>query len=169
MNISLYQAQIEKQNIIMLCADEDGVIDIDAVNRIECTFQERAVATVAVIKTLTHKADALAAQMAAVMREYEQAINAIENNAARLKGNLLVAMKATGTSQIKSDDSLLAAKFYPDRDVSVELDDGAEFPPSLCNKPKPPTPSKALIKAAILAGEAVAHARLVRSDRLEIK
>ncbi|MGL4272043.1 MAG: siphovirus Gp157 family protein, partial [Pseudomonas paracarnis] len=44
----------------------------------------------------------------------------------------------------------------------------AEFPPELCNDPKPPTPSKAKIKAAIKAGEAVAGARIVRKDRLTI-
>ena len=169
MKISLYQAQADKQNIIMLCADEDGVIDLDAVNRIECTFTERAVATVAVIKTLGHKAAALRAQRDALNDEYDAEIERTESNADRLKNNLLAAMKATGTSQIKSDDGLLTAKFYPERDVSVELDDGAVFPDLLCSKPRPPAPNKTLIKAAILAGEAVAGARLVRADRIEIK
>lgn len=169
MKISLYQAQVDKQNVIMLCADEDDVIDMDAVNRIECTFTERAVATIAVIKTQGHKAAALRAQRDALNDEYDAEIERTESNADRLKNNLLAAMKATDTLQIKSDDGLLAAKFYPDRDVSVELDDGAEFPPELCSKPKPPAPNKTLIKAAILAGESVAGARLVRADRIEIK
>lgn len=169
MKISLYQAQAAKQNSIMLCTDEDGVIDIDAVNRIECTFQERALATVAVIKSMGHGVAALAAQRDAVMAEYNAAIKREEANAERLRSNLLAAMKATGTTQIKSDDGLLTVKLHLERDVSVELEEGATFPESLCNKPKPPTPSKALIKAAILAGEAVANARLVRADRLEIK
>ena len=169
MKISLYQAQADKQNAIMLCADEDGVIDMDEVNRIECTFTERAVATVAVVKTLGHNVTALKAQKATINAEYDTAIEREEKNAERLKSNLLAAMKATGTTQIKSDDGLLSAKFYADRDVSVKLDDGAEFPPELCSAPKPPAPNKTLIKAAILAGEAVAGARLVRADRIEIK
>lgn len=169
MSISLYQAQAAKQNAILLCTDEDGVIDIDAVNRIECTFQERALATVAVIKSIGHGVAALTAQRDAVMAEYNAAIEREKANAERLHKNLMAAMKATGTTQIKSDDGLLSVKFYPERDVSVELDEGATFPESLCNKPKLPAPSKALIKAAILAGEAVAGARLVRADRLEIK
>lgn len=35
--------------------------------------------------------------------------------------------------------------------------------------PKPPGPSKSKIKTAILAGEPVAGARIVRNDRLTIK
>ena len=55
-----------------------------------------------------------------------------------------------------------------ERDESVELEPDAEFPAALCNDPKPPTPSKTKIKAAIKAGEAVAGARIVRKDRLTI-
>ena len=78
-------------------------------------------------------------------------------------------MAATGTSKLTSLDGLFMATRYPLRDVSVELDEGAEFPPELCNDPKPPTPSKTKIKAAIEAGEAIAGARIVRKDRLTIK
>jgi len=39
----------------------------------------------------------------------------------------------------------------------------------LCNDPKPPEPSKTKIKNAILAGEPVAGAYIVRKDRLTIK
>ena len=55
------------------------------------------------------------------------------------------------------------------RDEVVEIDEGITFPAALCNDPKPPTPSKTKIKNAILAGEAVAGARIVRKDRLQIK
>ena len=63
---------------------------------------------------------------------------------------------------------LFGAKLYPERDESVEIDADAEFPPELCNDPKPPTPSKTKIKAAIKRGEAIAGARIVRKDRLSI-
>jgi hypothetical protein len=78
-------------------------------------------------------------------------------------------MAATGTSKLTSLDGLFTATRYPLRDVSVEIDEGAEFPPELCNEPKPPTPSKTKIKAAIEAGEAIAGARIVRKDRVTIK
>jgi hypothetical protein len=78
-------------------------------------------------------------------------------------------MSITGTAKISSDDGLLSAVLLTDRDESVEIDEGATFPAELCNKPKPPEPSKTLIKAAILAGEPVAGARIVRKDRLSIR
>ena len=77
-------------------------------------------------------------------------------------------MKATGISKL-SADGLVTATFYPERDESVELDDGAVFDAALCMDPKPPAPSKAKIKAAILAGQPIAGARIVRKDRLTIK
>ena len=77
-------------------------------------------------------------------------------------------MRATGITEVKHETGLFSAKLHLDRDESVELDDGADFPPELCDDPKPPAPSKSKIKAAIKAGEPVAGARLVRKDRLTI-
>lgn len=92
---------------------------------------------------------------------------AYERKADALKAYLAESMKTTGISEIRGDD--LIVKLQIDRDESVELDDGISWPMSLCNEPKPPTPSKTKIKAAILAGEPVAGARIVKSDRLTIK
>ena len=60
-------------------------------------------------------------------------------------------------------------KLYVDRDEFVEIEEGAKFDPELCNDPKPPEPSKTKIKNAILAGQPVAGARIIRKDRLTIK
>ena len=87
---------------------------------------------------------------------------------ARFHDYMADCMKATGVTKV-SADGLLTATLYADRDESVELDEGAEFPPELCADPKPPLPSKTKIKQAILAGEPVAGARIVRNDRLTIK
>lgn len=149
----------------MLCTDEDGVIDVDKINAIECTFHERAIATVAVDKTLGHQLAALRS----VMSEYEARIKRLDDNRARLREYLLGAMRVTGITKVKSDDGILSATLYPERDESIELEEGATFPPELCNDPKPPGPSKSKIKAAILAGQPVAGARIVRHDRLTIK
>lgn len=169
MKITLYQAHADKQNAIMLCTDEDGVIDMDRLNAIDGTFEDRCIATVAVCKTIAHGADALKAQRDAVMAEFDRQIKCSLDNIERLKTNLLGAMKSTGTLSIKSDDGMLCATLYPERDESVEIEEGMLFAESLCTKPKPPAPSKTLIKAAILRGEAVAGARIVRHDRLVIK
>ena len=165
MTVSLYRAAADVQQRISLCVDEDGVIDTDKLDMIEATFKERAVAVVAVYKGKGHTVDTLKRYLA----EIEAQIKREETNQARLKDYLQACMLMTGTESIKSDDGLLTATLYRDRDESVELDEGAEFPAALCNDPKPPAPSKTKIKNAILAGEAVAGARIVRRDRLTIK
>lgn len=164
-NISLYQAAANVQQKIALCVDEDGVLDIDAIELIESTFQERAVAVIAVYKGKGHSIDTLQAYRA----EIDNQIHREQLNRERLHEYLKSAMLATGTEKIKSLDGLLTATLYRDRDESVEIDVDAVFPPELCNDPKPPGASKTKIKAAILAGEAVAGARIVRRDRLTIK
>lgn len=92
-----------------------------------------------------------------------------ERRAEHLRAYLAENMKASGITEIKADDRSFVVKLYPDRDESVELEEGATFPPELCTDPKPPAPNKTKIKAAILAGEPVAGARIVRRDRLAIK
>lgn len=89
--------------------------------------------------------------------------------AQHLRDYLASNMLATGIDEIKADDRSFVVKLYRDRDESVELEEGTEWPASLCNDPKPPLPSKTKIKQAILAGEAVYGARIVRKDRLTIR
>ena len=165
MTVSLYRAAHDVQQRISLCVDEDGILDTDRLDMIEATFQERAVAVVAVYKGKGHTIETLKSYLA----EIQDKIKREETNQARLKDYLQACMLITGTDSIKSDDGLLTATLYRDRDESVELDEGAEFPAALCNDPKPPAPSKTKIKNAILAGEAVAGARIVRRDRLTIR
>ena len=165
MTITLYKAAQEVQQRIALCTDEDGVIDTDKLDDIECTFKDRAVAVVAVYKGKGHNIDLLKSYLTEIIEKIKRE----EKNQDRLKDYLQAAMSITGVTSIKSDDGLLTATLYPGRDESVEIYEGAEFPASLCAAPKPPAPSKTLIKAAILAGEAVAGAQIVRKDRLTIK
>ena len=95
-------------------------------------------------------------------------VEAREKRLERFEAYLADCMKATGITEVKHELGLFGAKLYLERDESVVIDTDAECPPALCNDPKPPTPSKAKIKAAIKAGEAVAGARIVRKDRLSI-
>ncbi len=128
---------------------------------------------------LTAKASNVAAYIlncesdAAQAKEAMQRIRAIQaayqKRADHLRQYLAENMKASGITEIKADDRSFVVKLYPDRDESVEIEDGAIFPPQLCADPKPPEPSKTKIKAAILAGEPVAGARIIRKDRLTIK
>ena len=173
MPITLYQAALDIQNKIALCVDEEtGEIDTVKLHAIEATFLNKGVAVTAVIKTLHNQITGLAAQQADVIEQYSKAIQRLASQEKRLHDYLTQAMKDTGTLSIKSDDGLLEATLYIERDESVELDEGAQFAESLLNPQKPAptrTPSKDLIKKAILAGEAVNGARIVRKDRLTIK
>lgn len=169
-NITLYQAAADKQNAIMLCVDEDGVLDTEKLSQIEGTFEQKAVAYIAVKKTLDHTINSLNAQLDAVEAEYTRRINQLAKNAERIQQSLYEAMKATGTSKVQSDDGLLSAALHIDRDVSIEIDEGAVIPPEFCNDPRPPAPSKTKLKAAIEAGQPVpAGVRILRKDRLTIR
>ena len=86
-----------------------------------------------------------------------------------LRNYLASNMKLAGISEIKANDGTFSVKLYPERDESVEIEEGATFPPELCCDPKPPAPSKGKIKDAILAGDPVSGAHIVRKDRLVIK
>jgi hypothetical protein len=103
------------------------------------------------------------------LKRIDAICEASERKAEHLRAYLSDNMKASGITEIKADDCSFVVKLFPDRDESVELEDGATFPPELCNDPKPPAPSKTKIKAAILAGQPVVGARIVRRDRLQIK
>jgi len=92
---------------------------------------------------------------------------ATERKAEWLRDYLATNMLVSGINEIKGQG--FSAKLYIGRDKAVEIDEGAVFPPELCGKPKPPPPSKTLIKAAIERGEPVAGARIVRRDRLTLK
>ena len=116
---------------------------------------------------LNCEADAAAAKTAVERIKSLQA--AYERRAVALRDYLAQNMKATGINELKANDGSFVAKLYVDRDESVELDDNVTFPLALCGDPKPPPPSKTKIKLAILAGEPVEGARIVRRDRLVIR
>ena len=127
-------------------------------------FQNKAVACVAYAK----EEAATLASAKAMLKDMAAKVEAREKRLERFEAYLSDCMKATGILEVKHELGLFAAKLYPERDESVEIDADAGFPPELCNDPKPPTPSKTKIKVAIKAGEAVAGARIVRKDRLTI-
>ena len=116
---------------------------------------------------LNTELDAQAAKTA--MKRVADIVEAHERKAEHLRKYLADNMKASGITEIKAEDRSFVVKLYIDRDESVEIDPDATFPLDLCSDPKPPMPSKAKIKNAILNNEPVAGARIVRRDRLSIK
>lgn len=127
-------------------------------------FQNKAIACVAYAK----EEAATLASAKAMIKDMLAKVEAREQRLERFEAYLADCMKATGITEVKHELGLFGAKLYLERDEAVEIDADAEFPAELCNDPKPPTPSKAKIKAAIKRGEAIAGARIVRKDRLTI-
>ncbi len=117
--------------------------------------------------SLNLKSDAK--QLDELLKSIKARRDAIENKRTRLVDYLRDNMKFSGITELKANDGSFTAKLLIERDESIEIDEGTAFPPELCNAPAPPSPSKSLIRAAILRGEAIAGARIVRKDRLEIK
>lgn len=163
MSITLFDAAQAVREAVNQIDSETGEI-LESYTESRELFQSKAIACVAYAK----EEAATLASAKGMVKDMLAKIEAREKRLERFESYLADCMKATGITEVKHELGLFAAKLYLDRDESVEIDADAEFPASLCNEPKPPTPSKTKIRAAIKAGEAVAGARIVRKDRLTI-
>lgn len=163
MNISLFDAAQSVREALATVDPETGELT-DSYSESRELFERKGGACVAY--ALEEAATIEAAKK--LLRSMSDSLGSREARLERFKGYMADCMKAAGITQV-SADGLAKATLYPDRDESVELEEGAEFPADLCADPKPPAPSKSKIKAAILAGQPVAGARIVRRDRLTIK
>lgn len=162
-NVTLFEAAQAVRESVNQIDMETGEI-VESYTESRELFQNKATACVAYAK----EEAATIASARAMMKAMDAKIESREKRLERFEAYLADCMKATGITEVKHDLGLFAAKLYIERDESVEIEPDAEFPAALCNDPKPPTPSKTKIKAAIKAGEAVAGARIVRKDRLSI-
>ena len=144
---------------------ETGEIDEGYLNSLDL-FREKGAACVAYYKDEAATIEAqenVLAQMAAHTKARKARLE-------RFKDYLQASMLEANVECVASGDGLFYAKLERDRDVSVEIDTGAVIPPEYCLEPKPPAPSKALLRKAIEAGQPVpAGVRLVRKHRLTIK
>ena len=163
MSITLFDAAQAVRESVNQMDPETGEL-LESYTESRELFQNKAVACVAYAK----EEAATLASAKSMIKDMLAKIEAREKRLERFEAYLADYMKATGITEVKHELGLFAAKLYVERDESVEIDADSEFPASLCNDPKPPTPSKTKIKAAIKAGEAVAGARIVRKDRLSI-
>ena len=164
MNITLYKAN-ELARLEAHIDPDTGEIDMLAYDAAQITLADKQMAVVAYIKN----SELTEGMLDTAIKELAAKKKAIAARNASLKAYLSANMKQHGITSIKAYDGTFEARLYLDRDESVVILDGATFPDELCNPPKPPEPSKTLIKAAINAGQAVAGAMVVRNDRLAIK
>lgn len=95
----------------------------------------------------------------------------MEKRAERLRNYLALNMKLTGITEISCAE--FSAKLLIERDAAVEITNAAQIPLEYMRTPEPkppvPAPDKKAIAAAIKSGKEVPGARIVKSDRLEIK
>lgn len=164
MNITLYKAN-ELARLEHYIDQDTGEINVLGYDQAQITLADKQQAVVAFIKN----SELTEGMLDTAIKELMGKKKVIAARNASLKAYLSANMKEHGITSIKAIDGTFEAKLYVDRDESVLIQDGATFPPELCNTPKPPEPSKTLIKAAINAGQAVAGAMIVRNDRLTIK
>ncbi len=163
MHITLFDAAQQVRDSLGKIDPETGEL-IETYAESRALFEQKAVACVAYAKDEAAGIEAAKAMIKAM----QDKIKAREARLDRFKAYMAECMKATGITEVKHETGLFSAKLHLDRDESIVIDEGATFPAALCNPPKPPEPSKSLIKAAIKAGEPVAGAHLVRKDRLTI-
>ena len=162
-NVTLFDAAQAVRESVNQIDPETGEM-LESYTESRELFQNKAIACVAYAK----EEAATLASAKAMIKDMLAKVEAREKRLERFEAYLADCMKATGILEVKHDLGIFGAKLLIDRDESVELDEGATFPPELCNAPKPPTPSKTAIKAAIKAGQPIAGARIVRKDRLTI-
>lgn len=164
MSLSLYKAT-ELAAFENFIDTETGEIDLVGFEGAQITLQERARAVIAYIKNQ----DVMVNAIKQAETDLSSKRKDLESKSAMLKTYLLNAMKVSNMTEIQALDGTFKAKLYIDRDESVFIEDGVTFPLELCNPPKAPEPSKTLIKEAILKGEPVKGAKIIKKDRLEIK
>lgn len=162
---TLYQLSTDLRAMLDSAFDSETGEALPAFEECRALISNKAGQVAAYI--LNVEADAAAAK--AAMTRIKALCESYERKAEHLRDYLAQNMAVAGINEIKAEDRSFVVKLYEGRDESVELDDGAVFPPELCADPKPPAPSKTKIRAAILAGQPVAGARIVRKDRLTIR
>lgn len=164
-SLTLYQISDEVVAALDAAIDPDTGELLPEFAEKRALFASKAGQVAAYILNLDATASAINDHLKTVERKAKTVATKGEN----LRRYLAEHMARTGITEIKSEDGTYKVTFQAGRDESVEIEDGAQFPAELCNDPKPPTPSKTKIKAAILAGQPVSGARIVRKDRLVIR
>lgn len=163
MNLTLYQITADLREMLDSAFDPDTGEALPIFEEKRALWGSKASGVAAYI--LNTEADVF--QCKAAIERIKSLQAATERKAERLRAYLAENMKASGITELKGEG--FCAKLYIDRDESVELEERDDWPLELCADPKPPAPSKTKIKAAILAGQPVAGAKIVRRDRLSLK
>lgn len=136
----------------------------DTLEALDGDIQDKSVQIAAFTQNLEATAQAVREAAKAMLSRADR----IEKRAESIRAYLLFNMQAAGISKVECPWFTLSVRKNP---PSVVVDDESRLPPEFIVHPPPPAPrpDRDAIKRAIKAGGEVPGARLVQSDRLEIR
>lgn len=161
--LSLYAIMEEHTSLLHQIMEADGELSPemeDALLLNGTEMQRKSLSVAYMIKTMDYNIDVLDKEIDRLQALKQKASNAKEF----LKQRLSEAMQLFGVERLDGGN----IKLFFRKSESVEITGPGELPEKFFI-PKPPEPSKTLIKAAIKAGEEVPGAHLVEKQNLQIK
>lgn len=144
--------------------DLDPQLILDTLESLDGELNDKAVS----VAQFSRNIEATAAAVREAGKAMLERAARLEKRAESIRTYLLLQMEFAGVSKIESPWFVVQVKRNP---PAVVIDDEHAVPDSYKVTPEPPAPrpDKKAIAAALKAGEDVPGARLVQSDRLEIK
>ena len=140
----------------------DEALIADTLESIQMDFEDKAIQTAMVIKTMQAESDAIKSAIASMYARQK----AIENRADNLKAYLLHNMQAVGVKQIKSPWLVLNIQASP---PSLNVFDESKVPDSFKHEIVTVKIDNATIKNLLKDGGAVDGCELVKGEHLRIK
>ena len=142
----------------------DPLVIADTLESLDGELNDKAVTIAQFTRNLDATAQAVAEAGKAMLARAER----IRKRADSIRAYLLFQLEFAQVSKIESPWFVISVRRNP---PSVVIDDERDIPAEFITQPEPPAPrpDKGAIRDAIKAGRDVPGARLVQSDRLEIK
>ena len=144
--------------------DFDDETKKDTLESLQGDFENKAISIGFVQKTLSAHVGAIDA----ALKDMQERKRAVENKLNRLNEYLLASMQQAGITSISCPQFDIKLKSNP---VKVDIYEAGLLSSEFMRQPEPPPPQpdKKAIKEAIEAGKEVQGARLIKTQRLEIK
>ena len=147
---------------------ESGELDpqtvIDTLESLDGELNDKAIS----VAQFSRNLDATAAAVREAGKAMLERAARLEKRAESIRNYMLLQLEFAGVSKIECPWFVIQVKRNP---PAVVIDDEKALPPEYLVQPEPPAPrpDKKAIGAALKAGEDVPGARLIQSDRLEIR
>jgi Siphovirus Gp157 len=164
MNITLYQAAQDVRELLEQVDSETGELP-EGYEQARAIVATKSKACAAFILENQKQADMVELHAQGLLDKVKQA----RKRSGWLVQYLIMHMKSSGITEIKSDDGTFRVKLELERDKSVDIYELALLPTDYMREiPAEQEPNKPLIKKAIADGFEVPGARIIAKDRLTI-